>query len=181
MAERKKAKEESLNLVPIMNLVTILIPVLLVAIKSVEIAMIETKLPAIGAPSDQTQEVPDKPPLSLSIGIMGNGLRIIGADEYLYPGGAPTAAAGEGGRPPTVPCKSGALCRDINDYNWADLNKKLVDIKKQAIDDGRDSPSVILVPQSTTRYEIIVKTMDTARESDDMKLFDQVVIAGGAK
>merc|ERR1712167_404808 len=115
-----------------------------------EIAVIDTTLPAIGAPSAATDDVPKNPPLALSIGIMGNGLRIIGADDYLYPGGAPVAAAGEGGRPPTVPCRSGAGCKDINDYNWDDLNQKLVDIKKKAIDDGRDSPSVILVPQSTT-------------------------------
>ena len=41
---RREMKEEALNLVPIMNLVTILIPFLLTALKSVELAIIETKL-----------------------------------------------------------------------------------------------------------------------------------------
>jgi biopolymer transport protein ExbD len=196
LAERKKQKEESLNLVPIMNLVTILIPVLLVAIKSVEIAVIDTTLPAIGAPSAPTDDVPKNPPLALSVGIMRNGLRIIGADDYLFPGGAPPAAA-EGGRPPTVPCKSGTTCKGISDYNWSELNKKLVDIKKRAQDDDRDSENVILVPSSTIRYELIVCAMDASRTAcgaytnadnpclctdiqKDNRLFPNVVIAGGA-
>jgi biopolymer transport protein ExbD len=182
-AERKSVKEESLNLVPIMNLVTILIPVLLMAIKSVEIAVIDTTLPAIGAPSSKPPDVPTKPPLNLSLGILKNGIQIIGANEFLYPNGAPPVSEGVKS-PPTIPCKSGGSCRNVDDYDWDDLNKKLVSIKKMAKDEDRDSENVILVPDSTIRYEILVKTMDTSREdANDKKsmLFPSVVIAGGAQ
>ena len=47
MSKREMPEPEPLNLVPIMNLVTILIPVLLMAIKSLGLAVIDTSLPAI--------------------------------------------------------------------------------------------------------------------------------------
>jgi hypothetical protein len=87
---------EPLNLVPIMNLVTILIPVLLMAIKSLELAVIDTSLPAIStsvsAPPDN---IPDKPPLQLKMAVTNQGIRILGANEYLYPGQAKTDNADE--------------------------------------------------------------------------------------
>jgi biopolymer transport protein ExbD len=188
VSKRKEVKEEPLNLVPIMNLVTILIPVLLVAIKSLELSVIDTTLPAIQPESSTPQEPDPNPPLNLSMGLMRTGIRLIGADKYLFPEGAPPA--GEGGeRPPTIPCKNQGKCRGIDDYNWDDLRKKLTMIKKEAKKEDRDSSNLILVPDPSMRYEIIVMAMDTSRNNPDirddkdkpMDLFPNVVIAGGAK
>jgi len=181
-AERKTVKEEPLNLAPIMNLVTILIPVLLMAIKSVEIAIIDTTLPAIGAPSSKPpDEVPTDPPLNLSLAILKNGVQIIGANDF----GVDSPPVVEGVTPPpTIPCKSGGSCRNVNDYDWELLNKQLLMIKKSSDEQNRGSENVILVPDSTIRYEIIIKMMDTARyDLNDKKfdLFPNVVIAGGAQ
>lgn len=181
-AERKTVKEEPLNLVPIMNLVTILIPVLLMAIKSVEIAIIDTTLPAIGAPSSAPPDNQiNEAPLNLSLAILKTGIQVIGAGDF----GIEPPAIVEGGTPqPTIPCKSGGTCRNVNDYDWDLLNQKLVMVKKNADDANRGSENVILVPDSTIRYEIIIKMMDTTRnDSNDKKstLFPNVVIAGGAQ
>jgi biopolymer transport protein ExbD len=181
---RKEVKEEALNLVPIMNLVTILIPFLLTALKSVELAIIETKLPAISQGGPPPEDVPAKPPLSLTLALTGNGVRILANPDYL---GLGEAAPAEGGAtPPTVPCKSGGSCKGVDDYNWEDLNKKLVQIKEEAKKDETDTSSVILLPDKDLRYEILVKAMDISRKnidkSADMKLlFPVVSIAGGAQ
>jgi hypothetical protein len=169
-----------------MNLVTILIPVLLVAIKSLELVVIDTTLPAMSTAPATTDDKPDKPPLSLSMALTNTGIRLIGADNYLYPAGAPPAGDA-GSAPPTVPCKSQGKCRGIDDYDWGDLRRKLTMIKDAAQNEERDSDNVILVPESSIRYEIIVKAMDTSRDNPDIKdgekakkLFPNVVIAGGA-
>ena len=86
-------KEEALNLVPIMNLVTILIPFLLTALKSVELAIIETKLPAISQGGPPPDDVPDKPPLSLTLALTGTGVRILAKPDYLGLGEATPAMA----------------------------------------------------------------------------------------
>lgn len=184
MAKKEIPEPEPLNLVPIMNLVTILIPVLLMAIKSLELAVIDTKLPAIGAPAPPSDDVPDKPPLNISVAITNSGFRIIGADNYLYPEGPPPKAEG-GQAPPTIPCKSNASCRNTEDYDFSELTKKLMTIKDMAIDEERDSDNVIFMPSSNTRYEVLVKSMDAARKSGkgetSKKLFPNVVFAGGVQ
>jgi hypothetical protein len=57
-------------------------------------------------------------------------------------------------------------------------------IKKNSDEQNRGSENVIFVPDSTIRYEIIIKMMDTSRyDLNDKKfeLFPNVVIAGGAQ
>ena len=182
---RRHSKEEPLNLIPIMNLVSILIPFLLMAAEFVQLAVIDSTLPAIGPPQPVTeQEEPEKPPLQLSLGITSKGILVLGADHVLYPdGGAPAVAEGEQ-RPPTVPCKSGAICTSVEDYDWPELTRLLAKIKKEYPDDQ----NVILVPDSRIHYEVLVATMDASRQDKENQnaegqatdLFPYVVIAGGA-
>ena len=169
---------EALNLVPIMNLVTILIPVLLMAIKSMELAVIDTTLPAIGKPTESTEEVPDKKPLELKLAITNKGIKILGADDYLYPGGRPVAVEGESSAP-DVACNSNDRCRGLEDYKWSELSDKLTQIKKGAKDDERDSENIVLIPEPSVKYEILVRVMDITRKSGDTSLFPKVSFAGG--
>ncbi len=176
------AEDQELNLVPVMNLVTILIPFLLMAAEFVSLAVIDSTLPAIGPPQP-VEEEPDKPPLNLSLAITDAGITVLGADTVLFPEGAPPIAEGET-RPPTVPCKSGDTCAGLDDYDWGELTRILGLIK----DEYPDDENVILVPDQRTKYEVIVKTMDFSREDRENKgpdgeprlLFPFVVIAGGA-
>lgn len=173
---RREQEVPELNLIPIMNLVTILIPFLIMAAQFVQLAVIDSTLPAIGPPQ-APEETPDKPPLKLSLAITGKGITILGADAVLYPGGAPPLAEGAA-RPPTIPC-GGGTCRRVADYNWEELTKRLVDIK----DMYPDEENVILVPGDDIAYEVIVKTMDASRDNKALQgskeLFPYVVIAGG--
>jgi biopolymer transport protein ExbD len=184
MAVKRRSEEtQELNLTPIMNLVTILIPFLIMAAQFVNLAVIDSTLPAIGPPSTEPPDPDEEPPLNLSLAVSAKGITILGADKVLYPDGAPEIAEGEE-KPPTVPCKSGGGCTGVDDYDWGDLKQKLGLIKDQYPDDQ----NVILVPTDKLRYEILVKTMDVSREDPDTKgpdgkarqLFPFVVIAGGA-
>jgi hypothetical protein len=178
MAVSRRTQEvPELNLIPIMNLVTILIPFLIMAAQFVQLAVIDSTLPAIGPPQPQ-EETPDKPPLKLSLAITSKGITVLGADAVLNPSGAPPVAEGQA-RPPTIPCGSGS-CRRVTDYNWVELSTMLDKIKDQYPDEG----NVILVPGDDIAYEVIVKTMDASRDNKligdgGRELFPFVVIAGG--
>jgi len=178
MTLRRNIKEQNLDLTPIMNLVTILIPFLIMAAEFVQLAVIDSTLPAIGPPSPPEEE-PDKPPLSLSLAITEMGVTVLGADAVLFPDGAPEMEEGDA-RPPTIPCSSGSVCKGVDDYDWDKLALKLGEIK----DEYPDDENVILVPDNNIRYEIIVKTMDISRDDKSSgtarTLFPYVVIAGGA-
>ena len=184
MSRRKLSQDaEELDLVPIMNLVTILIPFLLMASSFVTLAVIDSTLPAIGQPQQVEQDPDDKPPLMLSLMITNMGITVAGADAVLFPEGAPELAEGED-RPPTIPCP-GTECTKLEDYDVLELTRILGEIK----DEYPDDENVILVPESRIPYETIVKVMDHSREDVDSKnadgaartLFPYVVIAGGAE
>jgi len=182
---RRETATEPLNLIPIMNLVTILIPFLLLSAQFIHLAVIDSTLPAIAPPQAQEEmEEPDKPPLVLSLGITQKGIHVLGADHVLFPDGVPELGEGEE-KPPTVPCLSAGKCTGTLDYNWAELTRMLAQIK----DEYPDDQNVILVPDSNVPYEILVHTMDAARADQENPnpdtgeaklLFPFVVIAGGA-
>ncbi len=180
--KRRTEEEQELNLTPIMNLVTILIPFLIMAAQFINLAVIDSTLPAIGPPQP-VEEEPEKPPLNLSLAVTDKGITVLGADAVLHPDGAPPVVEGEE-RPPTVPCKTGGECTGVDDYDWEELRRILGLIK----DEYPDDENVIIVPENDLRYEVIVFTMDTSRDNPENKtpegkarvLFPYVVIAGGA-
>ena len=171
---KRGGQAEELDLVPIMNLVTILIPFLLMASSFVSLAAIDSTLPAIGQPPEQTDKDPDEP-LNLSVAITDQGYTVMGSDATLRPEGEQKGA--------TIPCsKSG--CPSPDTYDTKELNRLLVQIK----DNWEDEQNVILVPESQVPYEVLVVTMDATRADPDTKvegvareLFPFVVIAGGAQ
>ncbi len=186
---RSLQDEAGLNLIPIMNLVSILIPFLLMAAQFVHLAVIDSTLPAIGQPQEIPPEEQDKPPLTLSLVLTAKGITVAGADAVLNP-----EAAAEGAEPvapvegeeeePTIPCGN-PICTGPDDYDYEELTRLLGLIK----DEYPDDENVILVPESRIPYEVIVRIMDGAREDvsstgEDGKartLFPFVVIAGGVK
>lgn len=166
---------EELDLVPIMNLVTILIPFLLMASSFVSLAAIDSTLPAIGQPPEATDEEP-KPTLSLSIGITSEGFRVIGGDDRLKGDGDSKEKKGA-----PIPCTKPG-CPTPEAYDVQALNELLVKLKA----DWEEEENVILVPESEVPYEVIIMTMDATRKNpdksgDDANLFPYVVIAGGVQ
>lgn len=188
MAHRRGQDEVPLDLVPIMNLVTILIPFLLMSAQFVHLAVIDSTLPAIGPPQE-TPEEDDEPPLMLSIAVTDQGFTIIGDNGVVT--GDPDAEGEEAAAPvegeeaePTVPCTE-RPCSGPESYDYEELTRLIGLIK----DEYPDDENVILVPESRIPYEVIVGTMDASREDRETKgddgkareLFPFVVIAGGAQ
>ncbi|MEZ4321400.1 MAG: biopolymer transporter ExbD [Myxococcota bacterium] len=178
MAKKKRDEVSTeLDLVPIMNMVTILIPFLLLSVQFVSLAVIDSTLPAIGKPTEPSAE--DKEKLNLSVAITDKGYTVLGASGVL---GNPE---GEGA---TVPCLRDG-CPGVEAYDTKKLTETLGRIK----DEFSEEENVILVPESNVSYEVLIATMDASREDPDTKvtigarkdvprpLFPFVVIAGGVQ
>jgi biopolymer transport protein ExbD len=183
---------EELNLVPIMNLVTILIPFLLMAAQFVSYAVIDSTLPAISAQPSEPQEEPDEKPLNLSIMITRDGFTVTGNHAELAKAGGGEEGESKGSN---VPCVVPGCSYDSDGgegpaeaYDVAGLRALLGRIK----DDKPEEKTVILVPDSGVPYEVLVMAMDSTREDPDSSatkdsdgscmgrcLFPFVVIAGG--
>jgi biopolymer transport protein ExbD len=156
---------QDLDLVPIMNLVTILIPFLLIGAQFMRIAVIDTALPS--PPAATTEAAPDDG-LRLTVAITSEGYTVTGRDELLAGSGRPIECTVAG-------------CPDANAYDTAALTRLLATLK------GRwpDEKYVVIVPESEVNYETLVRTMDAAREDREgaigrvkAVLFPAVVIAG---
>ena len=156
---RKPTIVARLNLLPVMNLVTILIPLLLMGATLMNLAVVDTTLPAIC--KDCAEPGPEVP-LRLILEIAPDGLTLSGADRVLDDG--------------RIPCTDDA-CRSPGSYDFDALQRKLVLVKEQY----PDNETLILVPDERTPYEVIIGAMDAARQTPtERTLFPQVTISGGA-
>ena len=174
MRKRREIEEKGLDLVPVMNLVTILIPFLLMSAQFVSLAVIDSSAPAIGEPQE-VEEEPDEDKLSLSLLITDVGFTISGADKVL-----PKDDEVNG---PQIACLD-AQCASPEAYDYKELTRRLALVK----DRYPDEPNVVFVPSPMTEYETLVYTMDATREDPEDKedgkareLFPFVVLAGGAE
>ena len=189
MAKRKEHKDDPLNLVPIMNLVTILIPALLIAVKAVTLTMIETKLPAIGPPSvEKTQTEQTEPPLALKLVIGTKGINVDKKSlEFAFDGDVPEEYKSENPKL-LLPCKGGTCfkegCSELDrqtkpecyNYEFDKLTEELVKIKKRAIAENRfekTSANLVLMPEKAIPYIVLVHVLDAARGKEAAIEFDQ--------
>jgi biopolymer transport protein ExbD len=175
-SSRREGQAADLNLVPIMNLMAMLIPVLLVASQYVRLAVIEGDVSSPGPGADQAE----LRPFELSLGVSAEGLHLFGADALLVKEGV---GVDPSGRPiqPTLPCRGGA-CSQVDDYDWQGLQRLLGRIK----DEHPSADRVVLIPDVRVRYEVLVRAMDMSRElpveGQGMRpLFPEVVLAPGAR
>ena len=156
---RKPKTVANLNLLPVMNLVTILIPLLLMGAQLMNLAVVDTTLPAICSSCERDEGTEAR--LSLSLLISADGLRLEGADRLLDE--------------PSIPCTTGH-CASLESYDFALLQERLRQVK----DAHPDEEALILVPSEHVPYEVIIGAMDAARQLDDRLLFPAVTISGGA-
>lgn len=177
---RKPPEEASLDLVPVMNLVTILIPFLLMSAQFVTLAVIDSTLPAIVDNTEVVEQPEDEEEkLGLSILLTTDGFTLTGKGiENVLP------KEDDDDQGPKVPCLEPG-CPNPDSYDYDELRARLVKLK----DNWPDEDSAILVPESTIPYEVVVLTMDAAREDPDdvvdettqkkRELYPYVVIAAG--
>jgi hypothetical protein len=150
---------------------------------------IEVDLPAIGPHPDAYER---EYGLNLTIVVTAQGLDVIGVDGVLVHYGVVDASGPE--RPLALPCSSGELCVDIDDYDWVEFARVLGIIK----DEYPDDPQYIVVPDGDVPYEVIVRVLDIARwsphvpmdaDTDEWEqwrvlrqpLFPWPIVAGGMK
>ena len=194
-AKKRAAAAEELNLVPIMNLVTILIPFLLMAAQFVSYSVIDSTLPAIGPPVP-VDEQDEEEPLNLSVLITDKGWTVAGSAAILKGEGGGEEGEEKG---PTIKCltpncsysaKKNGGDGPAEAYDVTALRDLLVQVK----DEYPDEQNVILVPEPDIPYEVLVLTMDSTREDPEggssegadaqcegRCLFPFVVIAGGVQ
>lgn len=140
MARRIKKRRHALNidldLLPIMNLFMVLIPFLLLSAVFVKISVIDIYLPqAMTTPPAKS----DKKPLEiLTINVTSKGFTFMGLGK-------------------TLP----KISKQNENYNYKALTKSLIGLK-QKYPEGAE---VVLLFESTTPYETVVKTMDSSRDA----------------
>jgi biopolymer transport protein ExbD len=168
-SKRKKFKDPDLDLVPIMNLVTILIPFLIMAAEFIQLAVIDSSAPPIGKPPPDSDDVEE--PFQLIVMIMDNGLYIKGSPPVMQQ--VYGDAAGAGGDDdqelePTFRCTDGQAeldkCESKDHYDWQSLADTLVDIKEENSSGETLVEDIIIMPDHEIRYEIIVRAMDVVRD-----------------
>jgi biopolymer transport protein ExbD len=155
---RKQKNVANLNLLPVMNLVTILIPLLLMGAQLMNLAVVDTTLPAICSSCEL--EAVEEEPLNLGLRISDTGLRLTGADKILDD--------------PTIPCESGA-CSGLESYNFSALQDRLRQVK--SAHPGEEA--LVVVPDESVPYEVIIGAIDAARQTGERLLFPSVTISGG--
>ncbi|MFH1222852.1 MAG: biopolymer transporter ExbD [Pseudomonadota bacterium] len=166
--KRKIPAFNNVNLIPLLDFIVAVIPVLLLSVSFFEYVSLDTSLPVF-SDEDTTQADEDKNnKLGLTIAITDQGFVIAGQ----------TGLFGEGGDKTLIKKDNKGL------YDYATLGSRLLEIKNKYPNEW----SVILMPESTTKFEEVVSTMDVSREhiTIDAKglmkrktMFPNVVLGGG--
>jgi biopolymer transport protein ExbD len=182
--------DQDLNLVPIMNLVMVLIPLLLISIEFEKMGVINVSAPRINVGPVEEQDQPDEPPLNLTIGISSSGFIIAATGAKLDPiEGCPDVGAticvdksadvttfmGEvrSLRQQFDATRNKAFLEQSNQklqaveeaFDYRRLYNTLVDIKKKY----PDETVVNLGADPDIPFEILVRTMDTVRFKRESK------------
>jgi biopolymer transport protein ExbD len=162
---RRPKRKGKLELLPVMNLVTILIPMLLAAAELAELAVVDTTLPAISPTALPPTDAPD--PIVLTVS--SAGVAVDGVE------GAAQART-------DLRC-AGDVCARVADYPLDALTQALAAAKDTRPDDDR----VTIVADGDVPYGVLVAVMDAARQAPAepgqvaRPLFPRVVVAGGER
>lgn len=163
MARKKKTIDttiEDLNLVPIMNLVVCLIPMVLVGMSLVKIGVINVNAPRFGMGQAEPSDDEEKP-LGLTIAIAEDGFRLTatGADINTELGETPAAPAGDPAAAAGMPQPGVFIPKNGDIYNYTELYNKLVVLK----DNHPDETIVNLTADAKIAFKFVIKVMDSLR------------------
>lgn len=192
MSKRRKRGDEqveeiSLNLMPFMNLMTLLIPFLLLSASFVTIAVIDSSLPAIGAPQpkDKDDEEEKEPPLNLQIGITDDGFTVSGSSPLLGCGAggksdgenackqiplndkAEYCQESQCGGVTAGECRPDPACHDFAELS--DLIQRLKNPRWEGgaiVTDYADEGNVIIAPNKAIKYSVLIGVMDATRDAE---------------
>lgn len=172
-------KLEQLNLIPVMNLVSLLIPFLLFTASFIQYAVINVAAPRISARAQATPpEEQEQQPLNLTLVITDQGFHF--KAQQPLPGQqqqATTDASSVGPEIPLDECDQPGDPDRIKDpkllqararlglgpeacrYNWQRLKERIIEIKEEYPDERQ----IIISAEPKIDYDVIIKAMDTTR------------------
>lgn len=177
--KRKKEKVPDLDLVPIMNLVTILIPFLIMAAEFIQLAVIDSSIPPINQNAAPSKEK-DEEPFQLTVRVMSTGLKVEGSCAVKTAMGQsceqqpePVDPDAKVQRIPDFRCKANGTeiddCPNPDSYDWQALAEVLKEVKEIA--NGQEDcrvEEIVIVPDHSVHYGAIVKSMDVVRDGDGL-------------
>ena len=153
---------EDINLIPIMNLVLCLIPLVLFKTQLVKIGMVNVSAPKVGPASTKPQEEDkDKKPLGLTVALGKDGflLKATGADLATVFG---VQADANGVK---IPMKSEEYTNKNGDveklttYDYIELYRKLLQLREMYEDDKL----LTLTAEPELEFKYLIRTMDVVR------------------
>ena len=164
---REEAGYEGDPLIPIMNLVCMLIPLLLYGAVFVRFMTLDVNAPKIAQASVQQQPEENKA-LNLTVMITDQGFHFKVNPIHRLPWmsqATDTASAG-----PDIPKKD-------DDWDFEEFNRKLKELK----DLHREEVNIILGAEDDIPYEVLIKAMDYSRGGSDAEtqLFPVVTLTRG--
>jgi len=159
MARKSKYKEEveDLNLIPIMNLVLCLIPVVLFKTQLVKIGIIDVNPPQIQSAPSSTPPDPDKKPFGLTLMVDESKLVVSAADGQLsnvFPGKTEV----EVGMDSSVTAEPGT-----HNYDYVKLYRTMQKIRAHFSDEKYEKELLKIKAKSATHFKYIIRMMDIVR------------------
>lgn len=162
---RKKSKfveqVEDINLVPIMNLVLCLIPLVLFKTQLVKIGMVNVSAPKVGPASSQKQEEDkDTKPLGLTVALSKDGflLKATGADLSAYFNEGDATGVKIPMKAEQYSNKNGDV-EKVTTYDYIELYKKLLKLRESYEDDKL----LTLTAEPELEFKYLIRTMDVVR------------------
>ena len=158
--------ETELNLVPIMNLFTVLIPFLLLSAAFIQVNVVNASVPAIadGSDPERENEAIDKRPVVINVIVDSKGYQV--------------TASGDEMTPKELDAYKKFIQRTSDGYNTQALTDHLMGVKLE----HPESDTLILIPGQKVRYAEIIRVMDASRKAPSTigkakYLFPKVVVA----
>jgi biopolymer transport protein ExbD len=152
-------------LIPIMNLVCMLIPLLLYGAVFMRFMVIEVNSPRM---SNVPQEQPEQnEKLNLTVMITDQGFTFKVNPKFRLPWMSMSTETGASSGP-DIPKKD-------DDWDYKELNKKLKEIKEN----HREETQIILGAEDDIKYDVLIQTMDWSRGTDNDRLFPNVTLTRG--
>ena len=165
---KKRRKEDAYEgdpLIPIMNLVCMLIPLLLYGAVFVRFATLTVNAPKI-VPGDIKKSPDQNEALNLTVMITDQGFhfKVNPRHRMVWMSRATeTASAG-----PDIPKKD-------DDWDFDEFERKLKELKA----DHREERNIILGAEDDIQIEVLIKAMDYSRGTNEHPLFDVVTLTRG--
>jgi biopolymer transport protein ExbD len=164
----KRRPEDSYEgdpLIPIMNLVCMLIPLLLYGAVFVRFVTLEVNSPKMtNAPAQQPPDQNEK--LSLTVMITDQGFTFKVNPKFRLPWMSMATEAASAG--PDIPKKD-------DDWDYDELNRKLKELKEN----HREETQMILGAEDDIKFEVLIKAMDWSRGTEEDRLFPDVTLTRG--